>query len=444
MLNGSILIVDDEENVSKLLNKVFMKEGYETYIAHNGREALEIIDNNNIDIIITDIKMPKMGGIDLLKHVREIDSSIKVIMITAFATLETAVDALRMGARDYITKPFNIEEIIQTVRKLTASEDSAKNPREVRGTLESKSNSMKKVIEVIKQVSDTTATVMLYGETGTGKELAAQTLHNLSSRNEKPFIKVNCAAIPESLLESELFGYEKGAFTGAHVKKPGKFELANGGSIFLDEIGDISLTVQVKLLRILQEREFERLGGLKTIKIDVRIIAATNKNLEELVKEGKFREDLYYRLNVVPITLPPLRDRKEDIQILVDDFLNKSSLISGKEKKKLTSEAMEKLINYNWPGNIRELQNVIERCIVITSRDTITVEDLPPNIKANEAKCDDVEDSSKLEEVLDSAERDIIVKALKEFKGNRTRASEALGISRRSLHRKILKYEIED
>lgn len=452
MRNYSILIVDDEENVSRLLNKIFAKEGYITRIANNGNEALKVIDSNEIDIVISDIKMPGMTGIELLKKIRGIDPSIQVIMITAFATLDTAIDALRMGAKDYITKPFNIDDVLLSVRRLTCNREELYNSgddvkedyRAIKNELESKSAAMIEVIKMIEHVADTKATAMLYGETGTGKELAAQALHNFSSRNDKPFIKVNCAAIPEALLESELFGYEKGAFTGAAIRKPGKFELANGGSIFLDEIGDVSPSVQVKLLRVLQEREIEHLGGTKTIKIDVRIIAATNKNLEELVKKGIFREDLYYRLNVVPINLPPLRERKEDIPMLVNSFLSKSSFISGRKQKNISEEALLKLINYNWPGNIRELENIIERCVVITSRDTITEKDLPAHIIKSSEVPSDYEDGNKLDEVLDCAERDIIIKTLKECGGNRTRASEVLGISRRSLHRKITKYNIED
>lgn len=452
MRNYSILIVDDEENVSRLLNKIFVKEGYITHVANNGKEALRIIDSNEIDIVISDIKMPGITGIELLKNIRDIDPSIQVIMITAFATLDTAIDALRMGAKDYITKPFNIDDVLLSVKKLTCSrvemynsEDEVKKDyRSIKNQLESKSAAMLEVIGMIEHIADTKATVMIYGETGTGKELAAQALHNFSSRSDKPFIKVNCAAIPEALLESELFGYEKGAFTGAAIRKPGKFELANGGSIFLDEIGDVSTAVQVKLLRVLQEREIEHLGGTKTIKIDVRIIAATNKNLEELVKKGDFREDLYYRLNVVPIMLPALRQRKEDIPMLVNSFLSKSSIISGKQQKEISEDALRKLMNYSWPGNIRELENIIERCVVITPRNFITEEDLPAHIKRSSEVQNDDEENSKLDDVLDCAEKDIIIKTLKECNGNRTKASEILGISRRSLHRKIIKYNIED
>jgi len=452
MTKYSILIVDDEENVRKLLQKIFLKENYITHIASNGEEALHIIDTIQVDVVITDIKMPGISGIELLNKIRDIDTSIQVIIITAFATLETAIEALKMGARDYITKPFNLEDILFSVRKIINSIDNtdivdthSKNSVDnINKSLSSNSPSMRKIIDMISRVADTKSTVMIYGETGTGKELAAHSLHVLSSRNDKPFIKVNCAAIPDSLLDSELFGYDKGAFTGAAVKKPGRFELANGGSIFLDEIGDISPAVQVKLLRVLQEREIQHLGGIKTIKIDVRIIAATNRNLEELVKKQLFREDLYYRLNVVPINLPPLRERKEDILMLANSFLCKASVISGREKKQITENALKYLTNFNWPGNIRELENIIERRVVITSEEIITEDDLPSFItqydplNSIEKQCD------TLDIVIDNAEKEVLIKALKQCNGNRTKASQLLGISRRSLHRKIIKYSIED
>ena len=452
MIKYSVLIVDDEENVRRLLQKIFLKENYIGHIASNAEEALPIIDPFQVAVVITDIKMPGISGIELLKKIRSIDTSIQVIMITAFATLETAINALKMGAKDYITKPFNLEEVLLSVKKLIHSIDSTdiidshskNNIDNINNSLSSDSISMRKVIDMISCVADTKSTVMIYGETGTGKELAAHSLHHLSSRSDKPFIKVNCAAIPDSLLDSELFGYDKGAFTGAVVKKPGRFELANGGSIFLDEIGDISPTVQVKLLRVLQEREIEHLGGTKSIKIDVRIIAATNRNLEDLVKKQIFREDLYYRLNVVPINLPPLRDRKEDILMLANNFLSKASIISGRDKKQMTEGALKYLINYNWPGNIRELENIIERCVVITSKEIITEEDLPLYITNYIPSTSKVKHSDSLDTVIDNAEKEVLINALKKCNGNRTKASELLGISRRSLHRKIIKYTIED
>lgn len=452
MTKYSILIVDDEENVRRLLQKIFLKENYMTHIASNAEEALHIIDTFQVDVVITDIKMPGISGIELLNKIREIDTSIQVIVITAFATLDTAIDALRMGAKDYITKPFNLEDVLLSVKKIIHNIDctdvidshSKNNVDNINNSLSSDSPSMRKVIDLIANVADTKSTIMIYGDTGTGKELAAHSLHFLSSRKDKPFIKVNCAAIPDSLLDSELFGYDKGAFTGASVKKPGRFELANGGSIFLDEIGDVSAAVQVKLLRVLQEREIEHLGGTKVIKIDVRIIAATNRNLEDLVKKGVFREDLYYRLNVVPINLPALRERKEDILHLANSFLSKASVISGKEKKQLTEGALKYLINYNWPGNIRELENIIERCVVVTSKIVITQEDLPSYITNYNPSNTIKNQCDSLDTVIDNAEKEVLIKALKQCNGNRTKASELLGISRRSLHRKIIKYTIED
>ncbi len=442
MLEISILIVDDEINVTKLLEKVLMKEGYNTYIGSCGSEALNIIHDHHIDIVITDIKMPGMSGIELLSEIKLIDPSIEVILITAFATMNTAIEALKMGARDYITKPFNLKDVIESIKKISGGSKVLQQLEPIDNYFLSKSKGMEEILRLIKQIADTKTTIMIYGETGTGKGLAAQALHNLSCRKNKPFIKVNCAAIPETLLESELFGYEKGAFTGAVVNKPGRFELANGGTIFLDEIGDITPLMQVKLLKVMQEKEFERLGGIKTIKTDVRIIAATNKNLEDMVNEGLFRQDLYYRLNVVPIKMPPLRERKEDIPSLVEYFLKKCSYTSEKRKKNISKNALVQLINYNWPGNIRELENVIERCVVITNLEVIDVNDIPKYIW-EAGKCEDV-NQGRLNDVVDVAEKNVIIKALEECNGNKTKASEILGISRRSLHRKISKYNIED
>jgi len=446
-----ILIVDDEENVSKLLYKVLKKEGYVVLTASCGVKAMDIIDNNDIDIVITDIKMPEMDGIELLKNIKSIDSSIDVVLITAFASIETAIEALRLGAKNYIIKPFNIDEITKCVKDIVKCRD--KNYKDYdsfnfnimpkKGIVHN-SQSMKKVMKIIRQVADTKATVLISGETGTGKELTANALHYLSVRKDKPFIKVNCAAIPETLLESELFGYEKGAFTGAVTSKPGKFELAQGGTIFLDEIGEISQSVQVKLLRVLQEREFERLGGIKTIKIDVRIIAATNRELLKMVENNQFREDLYYRLNVVPIEMPPLRERKEDIPELIDFFLEESAYISGRPPKSFTKAAIKKLIEFNWSGNIRQLENVVERCVVITQGDIIDVNYLPMNIvNSSVYKGTNNIELGNLDDIVNDAEKEIIIKAIKKCSGNRTKAASLLGISRRSLHRKITKYSIK-
>ncbi len=370
MNNKTILVVDDEQNVRQLICKVLEKEGFTVLTACNGSEGLEIFHKNSIEF---------------LHKVKEEEPGIGFILITAFATTETAIDAIRSGAQDYITKPFDLKEIVTTVRKILLTADSGDDLNyRLSDSDDSKTTSnspvMQQVYKLAKKVAVSDSTVLILGETGTGKEVISTAIHQWSRRCDKPMIKVNCGAIPDNLLESELFGYEKGAFTGASSSKPGRFEIADGGTIFLDEIGDISPQLQVKLLRVLQERTFERLGGIKPVSVNVRIIAATNRDLKEAVKAGEFREDLYYRLNVVPIQLPPLRERKEDIEDLVNVFLRSSAGISGCAVKSMSPEAMACLKNYNWPGNIRELENIIERCVVITENDIIGADSLPPEI----------------------------------------------------------------
>lgn len=470
MKNKTILVVDDEQNVRQLICKVLEKEGFSVLTACNGSEGLEIFHKNSIDLIISDIKMPEMSGIEFLHKVKEEDPGVGFILITAFATTETAIDAIRSGAQDYITKPFDLKEIVTTVRKILLAADSSDDlDYRLTGTGESKTTSsspvMQQVYRLAKKVAVSDSTVLILGETGTGKEVISTAIHQWSRRCDKPMIKVNCGAIPDNLLESELFGYEKGAFTGASSSKPGRFEIADGGTVFLDEIGDISPQLQVKLLRVLQERTFERLGGVRPVSVNVRIIAATNKDLKEAVKAGEFREDLYYRLNVVPIQLPPLRERKEDIEDLVNVFLRSSAGISGCAVKSMSPEAMTCLKNYNWPGNIRELENIVERCVVITEDDIIDADSLPPEITSyttdpgQESESLDPghaagtssavsgaapETADSLSSAIDDREREVIIKALKENGGNKTRTALALGISRRSLHRKIQKYDITE
>lgn len=451
-----ILIVDDEQHVRQLLSKVLRKEGYEIYTAADGIEGLQVFQDNNIDVIISDIKMPGMDGIEFLHEVKSQQPDVGFILITAFATTETAIDAIKSGAQDYVTKPFDINEIINAVKKIVASNDADSDVPfkgiELEQTkVTSKSPAMNAVIELAKRVAQSDATVLILGETGTGKEVISTAIHNWSKRKDNPMIKVNCGAIPDNLLESELFGYEKGAFTGAASSKPGRFEFADGGTIFLDEIGDISPSLQVKLLRVLQEKTFERLGGIKTITSNVRVIAATNKDLKEAVKKGEFREDLYYRLNVVPINLVPLRERKEDIEDLVESFLHSAARISGMDRPKtVNAAAMEYLKNYYWPGNIRELENIIERCVVITPEDVIGVDSLPAEIVSGSAGDSGGnstgENSSRdlLNDAIDDKEKEVIIKVLRENNGNKTKSALALGISRRSLHRKIQKYGITD
>jgi len=444
MRKYSILIVDDENNVTKLLEKLLTKEGYGALTAASGFEALKIIDSHQVDIVITDIKMPKMSGIDLLGKIKEIDPTIKVILITAFATLETAVEALKMGALDYITKPFDLSDVLLSIERIVAvleKNEYSETPKEEHGSKEnyflSKSIKMKSAIELMKQVSDTKSTVMIYGETGTGKELAAQIVHDLSIRNDKPFIKVNCAAIPENLLESELFGYEKGAFTGAINSKPGRFELADTGTILLDEVGDITPLMQVKLLRAVQEREFERLGGTKTVKVDVRIIAATNKNLYKMVERKEFREDLFYRLNVIPISIPALREREEDVLQLSNFFLKRYNEIYEKHIKGFAKEAKLALVNYSWPGNVRELQNLIEYAINFEKDDWIGIDII--NKRLGEKK-ENVDNEKPLKDMVADFEKKVINNMIRNY-GEDTETkkiiAKKLQISTATLYRKI-------
>lgn len=438
-MKGKILVVDDEEKIRQALSTLLTKEGYVVTTAENGQEALEK-PIKDFDLIITDLKMPHIDGLELLKRVKKISPDVIVVMITAFGTLQTAVEAMKQGAYDYITKPFELSEIKTVISKaLQVHKEIKKEARfdEIIG----KSQKIKEVQELIQQVAKTNTTVLIRGETGTGKELVAKAIHRLSDRHNKPFIAVNCVALPETLLESELFGHEKGAFTDAISQRLGRFELAHTGTIFLDEIGEISLAMQAKLLRVLQEREFERVGGTKTIKVDVRVIAATNRDLEKAVKEEKYREELYYRLNVVPIYLPPLRERKEDIPLLLEHFLNIFNLRANKNIVEITKDAQELLISYDWPGNIRELENVVERMVVLAKSDKIDVSDIPDNIiKAREKRLSFKESVYQAKAKL---ERELLSKVLQEVDGNRTKAAKILGVDRKTLHKKIKEYNLQ-
>lgn len=438
----SILVVDDEENLLLLLERILLKEGYMVFKASNGLDACTILEKNKIDIVLTDIRMPGMTGMELLQHIKNIDSNIEIIMMTAFATVDTAIESLKIGARDYIRKPFDIEEVVESIKKTTLILEKTElgpiDDIDIREMLVANSSPMKDLVKMIKKVANSVATVYIQGETGVGKELVARGIHESSDRKDMAFVKVNCSALPETLLESELFGYEKGAFTGAFSRKLGRFELANGGTIFLDEIGDISPLIQLKLLRIIQQKEFERLGGTETLPLDVRIITATNKNLENLVELGSFREDLYYRLNVIPMSVPPLRDRKMDIEELITIFMKTSSNKHQTPLKKIDEDTLNILLNYSWPGNVRELENIIERIIVISDGDIIQTADLPPKMVNHTPTVE----KKPLVYSKDIAEEKAISQALKDTNGNITHAAENLGISRRSLHRKINKYNI--
>ena len=438
MKKATILIAEDEVNLALLLERILKKEGYLVYTASDGVSAKSILEAKQIDLVLTDIKMPDMDGIELLKYIKKIDSSIEVIVMTAFATVDTAINALKLGAKDYIRKPFDIDEVISAVKKVQFEEAPDElGTYDFNSMLVTNSQKMQDLVKLIHKVANSNANIYIHGETGVGKELVAHAIHEISDRRGKPFIKVNCSALPETLLESELFGYEKGAFTGAFNRKLGRFELANGGTIFLDEIGDISPLIQLKLLRIIQQKELERLGGTQTISLDVRIITATNKSLDTLVHAGQFREDLYYRLNVIPLSVPPLRERREDMTSLIENFIKISSDMYHTPYKEIEAEAMEVLLGYHWPGNVRELENIIERLLLISEGTVIKCSDLPPYFLHPE---DDFSDGLGI--YKDSAEEKIIRKALDDTEGNITKAAEKLGISRRSLHRKINKYNL--
>jgi two-component system, NtrC family, response regulator AtoC len=406
-----LLVADDEPGIRRVLQAVFAKDGYTVHLAENGRKALEIATLQPISVLVTDLIMPDMNGVDLLKKVREKRPEIVAVMITAYGTIKTAVDAMRLGAADYITKPFDVGEIRAIVARavlrqqegLTAESQATAPDRDISdalqvngagssiklqklgGMIPGESSAMLEVYETIRRAAASRATVLIRGESGTGKELVARALHQNSDRYSGAFIAISCAALPETLLESELFGHEKNAFTGAVAAKPGRFEMADKGTLFLDEIGDIPTPVQIKLLRVLQERAFERLGGVKTIKVDVRVIAATNADLEKLVADGKFRSDLYYRLHVIQVNLPSLRERPEDIEVLSMGFLKRFAKENGRPVMKIDKAALEILKKYPWPGNVRELENVMERCVVMSDLDSskLTVDLLPPSVRSN-------------------------------------------------------------
>ncbi|MDD5534071.1 MAG: sigma-54 dependent transcriptional regulator [Syntrophales bacterium] len=462
-----ILIVDDEQNIRIVLEAMLRKEGYDVVTAGDGVEALESLQRGGISAVVTDLRMPKMDGMALLEKAAADYPSVPVIMITAHGTVTTAVEALKKGAFDYVTKPFEQEDLRNVIEKAvkTRALRSADLPAGSDVDWErivGESGAMVRIGESIRQVAPTMMTVLVTGETGTGKELIAHAIHRNSPRKDNPFIKINCAAIPEHLMESELFGFEKGAFTGAVSKKPGRFELANKGSLFLDEIGEIPRAMQVKLLQVLQDQEFERVGGLRTIKVDVRLIAATNRNLLQDVKEGRFREDLYYRINVFPIHLPPLRERSDDIGALTRYFIDKFNRKLGRNIRNADPEVQAVFAKYAWPGNIREMENIIERMVLVAKRDTITRDDVPPEMISgrHSGSLKDAEtappsgggaeaggaDGKPFKDLIKSrteeVEKKIIVKVLDECDGNVTRAAKQLGVSRKGLQLKMIKYNL--
>ena len=450
-----VLIVEDEKIKRITLADALLKEGYDVMVSENPIEALNIFKEREFDVVITDIRLPQMDGLDFLKEIKTLKPDTTAIVMTAYATVDTAIKAMKLGAYDYITKPFSSEELILILERLKdfrrLIEENIKLKQEITkrysfGNIVGKSKKMRDVYELIETVAPCDATTLIVGESGTGKELIANAIHYNSPRKDKPFIKFSCAALAETLLESELFGHERGAFTGAIKERKGRFELANSGSIFLDDIDDIPLSMQSKLLRVLQEKEIERVGGTKTIKTDIRIICATKVDLLKLAKQGKFREDLYYRLNIVPINLPPLRERKEDIPILAEYLLNKYS--SKGEKKTFCPEAMRLLINYDWPGNVRELENVVERIVTLTRSNDIRLEDLPDFLMASPEKlCDRhlidiMEEAASFEDMIKDMEIRLLTLALEKASGNKSEAARILKMKRETLRDKVEKYRI--
>ena len=463
-----ILVADDEPNLRRVLSAILQREGYDVVQAADGAQALEALDGS-VTVVITDLRMPRIDGMEVLNRVATQHPTIPVIMITAFGTVDNAVAAVKAGAFDYIEKPFDQQQIRQIVVKaIRQSEANRQIPIAAldqdaetgRYGLVGQSQQMEAVFDIIGKVADTPSTVLITGESGTGKELVAKALHENSARGDQAFIKINCAAIPKNLMESELFGYEKGAFTGATSSKPGRFELADGGTLFLDEIGEIPVEMQVKLLRAIQEQEFERVGGIKTLKVDVRLITATNRDLEKEVQAGNFREDLYYRLNVVPLNIPPLRERGDDIDLLVHHIVAKFNERLKKNIETISDAALAKLRQHNWPGNIRELENVLERTILFCSTNQIEASDLPDElpqglgISASLAPRGDatplsaVDDEHSLKDVVRAEtsrlEKDLIAKALDETGGNVTQAAKLLKISRKSLQTKMKEFGLRD
>lgn len=450
-MKPSILIVDDELNTREGLEKALDGGDYNIFLAESAESAVKMLERERIDVMITDLLMPGKNGIELMEEAKKISPDTLSIMITAYGTVENAVEAMKAGAFDYLTKPLNIDRVDMLVSRALASKKLASENVRLKKMLDKKfgmesivgnSKLMIAIYELISQVANSKANVLIQGESGTGKELIAKAIHVAGEKRDRPFIAVHCASLAEGILESELFGHEKGAFTGAVDRKIGRFELADGGTLFLDEVSEMSAATQVKLLRVLQEREFERVGGSKTIKVDVRIITATNKDLLAEVKAGKFREDLFYRINVVHINVPPLRERKDDIPLLVNHFIRQYSIENKKIVESVSPEVMKTFIDYSWPGNIRELQNCLETMVVLSKRKVLEANDIPANVRNAMESLPALKEGDMPININD-AEKELVKKALLESKGNKTKAAKLLGMSRRTVHRKISEYKLE-
>jgi two-component system NtrC family response regulator len=450
----TILIVDDEKNYLVVLEALLSPEGYEIITADNARSALRLIEESDLDLVLTDMKMPGVSGMELLEQCKKINPEVPVIIMTAYGTIEMAVEAMKKHAYDYITKPFQNEELKVTIKKALENYRLIKENRRLSEALSEKhkfgnmigrSKPMLRIYDLIGKVAYSKASVLITGPSGTGKELIAKAIHYESPRKNRPFISVNCGALTETLLESELFGHEKGAFTGAVALKKGRFELADGGTLFLDEIGEMPPSLQVKLLRVLQEMEFERVGGTRSLRVDVRVLSASNRNLKETVAEGSFREDLFYRLNVIHIEVPPLRERPEDIRLLVNHFIDKYRRTSGEEKIALSPEVWKAFYAYRWPGNVRELENVIERAVVLNSEGMIHQRDLPAEFSEENVELDVdrfIPSGVPLQETLEKIEEKLIRRALKQSGDVQSHAAERLGITKSLIQHKMKKYNI--
>jgi two-component system nitrogen regulation response regulator NtrX len=451
-----VLIVDDEESIRSSLDGILQDEGYRTSVAASGEDALSLLREELPDLMLLDIWMPGLDGLETLRRARELAPEQVVIMMSGHGTIETAVKATKLGAFDFIEKPLSLEKLLLSIQNALKIGQLVEENRSLKAMIAKEydmvgsSPEISLLKEQIAIAAPTSGWVLITGENGTGKELVARAIHNQSRRREKPFVEVNCAAIPEELIESELFGHERGAFTGATTQRKGKFDLAHEGTLFLDEIGDMSLKTQAKVLRILQERKFERVGGSKTIEVDVRVIAATNKDLEEEIRQGSFREDLYYRLNVLPFHVPPLRERREDIPRLVSHFLDYFCSKEGRETKTITPAALATLQGYSWPGNVRELKNIVERLVIMTPDTSIQETHLPPSMRSKKSQPSDLRvtslagvDAANFKEAKEEFEKEFILQKLEEHDWNISRTAEAIDIERSNLHRKIKSFGIE-
>jgi two-component system NtrC family response regulator len=447
MLSFSVVVIDDDSAQREILSGFLKKEGCQVFACESGEKGVQEIEKRYVDVVITDFRMPGMNGLEVLKQVKQLNPEIQVIILTAYGTVEDAVTAMQTGAWDYLSKPVDLEELELKLKKLANHRTLLRENQILRSQLSEdrletslvyQSHVMEKVLNLVARVSKSNAAVLIQGESGTGKEVIAKLIHQSSPRKDGPFMAVNCAAIPETLFESELFGHEKGAFTGAYERRPGRIEIARGGTLFFDEVADIPLNFQVKLLRVIQEKEFQRLGATQLLKSDVRILSATNRNIQELVEREEFRSDLFFRLNVIPILIPPLRERREDIPALIEHFINKHATQNSRELKGISSEGLNQLVRYDFPGNVRELENIIERAVILARHEYITTDDLP--LQRNETQ--PVGFTGSLMEQVEQLEVNLIRVALLESHGIQTEAAKKLGISERMLRYKLKKYDI--